>query len=117
MGTIEVYWIKPEQVSKDSGLGKGSFLISGKRNYLRAIMRISIGVRDGMVMAGIEESVKAICGHAITITPGSTRKVDLAKKIKLGLLKITNDESILHINFYEFERALPSGKGDILKQV
>ena len=117
IGTIEVYWIKPDQVSKESGLHKGSFMISGKRNYLRAMMRLSVGVLDGMVVAGTEESVKSICGHSITITPGSTKKVDLAKKIKLNLLKLTNDESVMHVNFYEFERALPSGKGDILKQV
>jgi predicted ribosome quality control (RQC) complex YloA/Tae2 family protein len=114
VGTIEVYWIKPDQVAKESGLSKGSFMISGKRNYLRAMMRIAIGVKNGLVFSGTEACVKQLCNHAIVITPGSTSKVELAKQVKLKLLRLTNDESILHINFYEFERVIPSGKGDMV---
>ena len=40
----EVYAIAPEQVKKELGLPKGSFMIHGKREYFKPIVRLYIGL-------------------------------------------------------------------------
>ena len=49
LGSVDVYWIKPDQVSKSPPTGeylpKGAFMIRGKKNYLKkVILEITIGV-------------------------------------------------------------------------
>ncbi len=42
--TAEVYAITPEQVKKELGLPKGSFIIQGKREYFKPLVKLYIGV-------------------------------------------------------------------------
>ncbi|MBI5797651.1 DUF814 domain-containing protein, partial [Candidatus Woesearchaeota archaeon] len=42
--TAEVYAIAPNQVQKEFGLPKGSFMIHGKREYFTPIVRLYIGL-------------------------------------------------------------------------
>lgn len=42
--TAEVYAISPEQVKKEFGLAKGSFMIHGKREYFKPIVKLYIGL-------------------------------------------------------------------------
>lgn len=42
--TAEVYAITPEQVKKDLGLPKGAFMVHGKREYYKPIIKLYIGV-------------------------------------------------------------------------
>ena len=44
LGTTEVYAISPDQVKKDEGLAKGSFMIHGKREYFRPIIKLYLGI-------------------------------------------------------------------------
>jgi len=47
-GTVDVFYVKPEQVSKEAQSGeflaKGSFMITGKTNYLRPNLKYAIGL-------------------------------------------------------------------------
>ena len=44
--TAEVYAINPNQVKKEFGLPKGSFMIHGKREYFKPIVRLYLGVNE-----------------------------------------------------------------------
>jgi len=42
--TAEVYAVSPEQVKKELGLPKGAFMIHGKREYFKPIVKLYIGM-------------------------------------------------------------------------
>ena len=44
--TAEVYAIPPDQVKKEFGLPKGSFMIHGKREYFKPVIRLYFGVNE-----------------------------------------------------------------------
>ena len=44
--TAEVYAISPEQVKKEFGLPKGTFMIHGKREYFKPIVQLYIGINE-----------------------------------------------------------------------
>ncbi|UCH01503.1 MAG: NFACT family protein, partial [Candidatus Bathyarchaeota archaeon] len=51
VSTIDVYWIKPEQVSKTPPSGeylpRGSFMIHGSRNYLKKVpLKLAVGIKE-----------------------------------------------------------------------
>jgi len=82
-GTALVYWILPEQVKKDIGLPKGSFMIYGKRNNSQPVLELGIGLLpDGRIMGGPVEAVKKNCGKMIAVVQGKQSKSDIAKKIQ-----------------------------------
>ncbi|MBW2986744.1 DUF814 domain-containing protein [Candidatus Woesearchaeota archaeon] len=87
LSTTDVYWIKPEQVSKEAKAGeyiaKGSFMIYGKRNQLEPVLQVAVGVlSDGRVMGGPVDAVKKNCGKFVILVQGKKKKSDIAKKIQ-----------------------------------
>ncbi|MBL7051686.1 MAG: DUF814 domain-containing protein [Nanoarchaeota archaeon] len=42
LGTAEVYSIQPDQVKKELGLPKGSFMIHGKREYYKPVIKLYV---------------------------------------------------------------------------
>ncbi|MBN2421774.1 DUF814 domain-containing protein [Candidatus Woesearchaeota archaeon] len=87
MSSLEVFYVKPEQVTKEAPSGeyiqKGSFMIYGKKNTLNPLVKIFLGVmKDGKIMAGPEEAVKKHCEKYIEIFQGSEKASSVAKKIK-----------------------------------
>ncbi len=88
-GSIQVYWVHPEQVSKSPQLGeflpKGSFMIRGKRNYERCDMKVGMGEIeiDGTkkIMVGPPSAVKSLSNRWIIFEPGGMKKNDAAKNI------------------------------------
>ncbi|MBI4983369.1 DUF814 domain-containing protein [Candidatus Woesearchaeota archaeon] len=109
-GSAEVFYVKPEQVTKEARAGeyvsKGSFMIYGKKSLLRAKMEYSIGIIDNRIIGGPVSSVKAKTTNYVTITPGKDKKSDLAKKIKYKLKGGDLDEII---------KLLPAGEGNLKK--
>lgn len=87
VGATDVYWVLPEQISKDAPagqyLGKGAFMIRGKKNFLRnSILEVSVGVdREGRIMSGPRSAVSKYCSKAATVRPGQEKTSDVAKKI------------------------------------
>lgn len=114
--SMDVFWVRPEQVSKSPEHGefvpKGSFIIRGNKNYLRGIpLKIAIGIVDydgPKIMAGPVEALKAYTDNYVVLKPGYTKKEATAKKI---LHKINKDNII---NLDDIVRVLPSGKCDII---
>jgi len=87
MQTSPVFWVTPEQVSKEpqSGeyLSKGAFMIYGKTNYIDNKINCAIGMlEDGRVMAGPVEAIKVHCKDYMELIQGKERASAVAKLIQ-----------------------------------
>ena len=83
----QVFWVKPEQVSKtaQSGeyLSRGAFMIRGKTNYVRSRMNLAIGMLDdGRIMGGSLNAVKSHCKKYVEIVQGKEKASATAKSIR-----------------------------------
>jgi predicted ribosome quality control (RQC) complex YloA/Tae2 family protein len=85
-----VYSVKPAQVSKSAQtgefVGKGAFVIRGQRTWYKDMdVRIGIGIIavNGvpLVVSGTPEHVQNMCPRYAILTPGMTKKDQLANKI------------------------------------
>jgi len=82
-----VYWVKPEQVTKESKAGeylsKGSFMVYGRKNFLKnTALQLSIGIdKEGKVFAGPRTAVTKNAVKYVSVSQGSEKKSDIAKKI------------------------------------
>ncbi len=107
---VEVYWIKPEQVSKSakSGeyLGRGAFMISGKHNYFTVSVNIlAIGkTQDNKVMSGPVSAIKTHCKTIMLIKHGKQKTSSLAKFI-VKKLELQDVNTVI--------AALPAGGCDV----
>lgn len=116
MGSADVYWVNPEQVSKTPQSGefvsKGAFIIRGSRNYIRGIpLTLSVGKVDyegERIMAGPPEAVSHYSDNYATIKPGFTKKEEIARQIRNKI----DDEKLYVIE--DVVRVLPSGKCDFV---
>ena len=81
----ECYWVLPQQVSKTPEHGeflpKGSFVIRGKRNYMKSGVGIAVGVRDGMCIGGPPGVIEKRADCFVEVEPGEFNQNDVAKKI------------------------------------
>jgi predicted ribosome quality control (RQC) complex YloA/Tae2 family protein len=100
-GSAEVYWVKPEQLSKSGPSGEyvshGAFAVSGKRNWMRSVpLRLAIGVvANGEVrfVGGPVEAVKAKTKAYVTIGPGDVVGKELLKQaLRLLALKLPREQ-------------------------
>ncbi len=115
-GSLDVYWVNPEQVSKTPQSGefvaKGAFIIRGSRKFIRkATVSIAVGIvnyQGPRIMAGPVESLKKYTQNYVTIKPGYTKKEAVALEI---LKKIDPDKQL---TLEDVIRVLPSGKCDIV---
>ncbi|MDI6884175.1 MAG: ribosome rescue protein RqcH [Hadesarchaea archaeon] len=116
LGSLDVYWVMPKQVSKQAPSGtylpKGSYVIEGKRNLLKVPIKAAIGILtlDGeqVVTCGPLSAVQKHSRVVIELSPGGLKKSDLARQIQ-GKFKADGIE----VSIEEIERALPPGKGEI----
>lgn len=115
IGSADVYWVRPDQISKtaESGeyLKKGAFVIRGKRNFIRsAALELGIGMLnyDGKLrLTTAPESVaKETFEKWILLKPGKLKKSDLVKE----LLKEFSD---FEVDDEDILRALPPGETEI----
>ncbi|HIH36703.1 MAG TPA: fibronectin-binding domain-containing protein [Methanocellales archaeon] len=84
----DCYWVSPEQVSKTPPPGeylpKGSFIIRGKRNYMKAPVGIAIGVEineETRLMGGPLSAIKQSSKYIVEIEPGDLDQNQVAKEI------------------------------------
>jgi len=116
LGSLDVYWALPEQVSKKAPSGtylpKGSYIIQGKKNLLKVPVRAAVGVMsidgDQVVVCGPRSAVEKHSKVVVEIYPGSRKKSELAREIQVKF----RTEGI-EVPVEEIERALPPGKGEI----
>jgi len=87
--TAEVYYVNPEQVSKEApsgmaALAKGSFMINGKRNFVIATLNVAV-CNIGRIMSGPVSAVKKQCEDKglsyVEIIQGKDKLSDVGKKI------------------------------------
>ena len=85
-----VYSVKPAQVSKSAQtgefVGKGAFVIRGQRTWYKDMdVRIGIGIVavNGvpLVVTGTPDYIQSMCPRYAILTPGLTKKDQLANKI------------------------------------
>ena len=118
LGSADVYWVNPDQVSKTPQSGefvtKGAFIIRGSRNYIRGLpLTLSVGIVDyegERIMAGPPEAVSNYTDNVSTVKPGYTKKEEIAMQIRN---KIDPEKSFV---IEDVVRVLPSGKCDFVDQ-
>jgi len=97
LNSIEVYYVFPDQVSKKAPSGeylpKGSFMIYGKKNYLRINLEVAIGLGEGLI-PGVPESVSKKTNTYVVLIPGDEKPMEVAKKIS-EILKYPYIDDIL----------------------
>lgn len=90
LGVADVYWVKPEQLSKTPNtgefVGKGSFIVRGEKNYLSPPVLLAIGLLSGKPAAGVA-TLFAMRGEGYAVlSPGKETTSDITKKLvkKIG---------------------------------
>ncbi len=115
LGELDVYWVMPEQVSKRAPPGtylpKGSYIIRGKRNFLKVPTEAAVGAvminDEPLITCGPLSAVEKHSRVVVEVVPGKMKKSELAREVRARLKTVGVDVSI-----DEVERALPPGKGD-----
>jgi len=107
VAVLDVFYVKPEQVSKKTKSGeympKGAFMIYGKTTYLRPELRLAVGIKDGRIIAGPVGAVKKNADKYVIIEQGREKASALAKKIKAKIGGELDD----------IIRMLPAGGGSV----
>ena len=126
MGSCDVYYVKPDQVSKTAPSGeympKGGFMISGKKEYMRGVrLMIAIGFVVGEtieILAGPLSAVESKTKYYAQVTPGNEKSGELAKSIKDAAAKKAGKEDadrIRRVKLDLVQRLIPGGKGQIVR--
>jgi len=118
LGSLDVYWVMPSQVSKRAPSGeyipRGAYMIEGRRNFLKVTVEAAVGVAsvegEQLVMCGPASAVEYHSKVMIRIVPGRIKKSDLSSELQAKLRAAGFDVSI-----DELMRALPPGEGEIKK--
>ena len=109
-GTADVFYVKPEQVTKEAKSGehlaKGSFMVYGKTEYLHPKLEYAIGLVEEAIIGGPVSAVKKKTENFVVVIVGKEKKSSLAKKIKSKLKGGDLDDII---------KFLPAGGGEIKK--
>ncbi len=101
MGSADVYWVKPEQLSKSGPSGEsiphGAFAVVGKRNWMRGTpLKVAIGVVEGeepRFVGGPVETVKAKTKVFVALGPGDLEGKDFLKQVLRSLtLKLPKEQ-------------------------
>lgn len=111
LGTLDVFYVNPDQVSKEAKpgeyMGKGAFMIRGKTNYMQPKVECKVGITsEGAVMGGPPTAIEKNTEQSVRLIPGKKKPGEVAKIVKHKLGGGDLDEII---------RALPAGGVDFEK--
>lgn len=124
---VDVYWVKPTQLSKSGPSGEyvphGAFAVSGKRNWLRSVpLRVAIGVVEeagkAEFVGGPLGAVKAKTNAYVTIAPGDFSGKEFLKQVLQALMaKLSKEqrEKIGKVSIEQIREFVPYGKGALVK--
>jgi len=126
-GSVDVYWVKPEQLSKGGPSGesvpKGGFVVRGERNWMRNVpLRIAIGVsvneEEGWVRidGGPVDAVNAKADVYVVVVPGDVAGKELLRRVLRGLAeKMPKNlrEIVAKASVEAVREFIPFGKGRI----
>ena len=128
-GSVDVYWVKPEQLSKGGPSGEsvahGAFVVRGERNWMRGTpLRIAVGVTisdresRARIGGGPVEAVRTKSNAYVVIVPGDIEGKELFKRVLTSLgRKLSRElrETVLNVPIEEIREFIPYGKGRILE--
>lgn len=83
----DVFYVRPEQVTKDANSGEslatGSFVIRGETKYVRNEMKLGVGVeKSGRIFCGSVRGVSKKFDEYLILVQGDDKASDVAKKMK-----------------------------------
>jgi predicted ribosome quality control (RQC) complex YloA/Tae2 family protein len=127
IGNVDVFSVKPEQVSKSppsgQSLPKGSFMIYGERVWYRDLeLKLAIGVKidreEGVsrVLSGPVMAMRKHTDYFVTIKPGFKKSLELARTVKNKILVKSSPENkfiIENTPLDEFQALIPAGTGEV----
>jgi predicted ribosome quality control (RQC) complex YloA/Tae2 family protein len=128
--SVDVYWVKPNQLSKAGGSGeyvpRGAFAISGSRNWMRNTpIKIAVGVLfdetgEASFIGGAVTAVKAKTKIYTVIVPGETSGKQLLKQVLQTLAEKApkeKREKILKASIEQIRELIPYSKGRIIAEI
>jgi hypothetical protein len=125
--SLDVYWVKPEQVSKHPPSGeyltKGAFMIRGTKEYLRKTpLEIAIGVinkdDEPNLIGGPPSAITSKSEKYVIIAPGKKPSKKIAEKVKSILMSKASKQLAVKIekmSISEIQKFIPAGKSSIIK--
>jgi predicted ribosome quality control (RQC) complex YloA/Tae2 family protein len=132
LSVADAYWVIPDQVKKGAPTGqflpKGSFVIEGKRNYVKGVeIRLALGViileKKYALMCGPQDAVKKKSIAYCVLLPGGNDPTNMAKKFKQEMVRICTDiseefkellEYLKSLTVDEIVKTIPHGQSKIL---
>ncbi len=127
VAAVDVYWVKPSQLSKKAPSGeylkRGSFMVYGKRNYIKNVrLELAVGIfshdKQYTLMVGPFSTVNRHCQGSVVIRPGRDRKLEASKRIVNILLKQVGKErvspSFTNYMARELLKYLPTGGLEVI---
>src|ERR671933_2464042 len=124
----DAYWVKADEIRKGAPTGqflpKGSFVIEGKRNYIKGVeIKLAIGVMQMSnnkftLVCGPVDAVKKSSLVYSLLLPGTMDPTNIAKKIKNEFIRVASDHAelldfIKTISIDDFVRTIPYGQSKI----
>ena len=127
-GSADVYWVKPDQLSKSGPSGEsvphGAFAVVGKRNWTRNVpLRVAIGViveEEISFVGGPLDAVKSRTKTYVILKPGDHNGKELLKQILRSLvLKLSKEqrEKAGKTSIEQIREFVPYTKGSIAEKL
>jgi len=123
-GSIDTYWVRPEQLSKTGPSGEyvphGAFFVNGKRNWMRNVpLKIAVGaiIKENekvIFIGGPVDAVKARTNIYTVIAPGEESGKEFLKHVLKVLAQKASKEQreiILKASIEEIREFIPYSKG------
>jgi predicted ribosome quality control (RQC) complex YloA/Tae2 family protein len=127
--TADVYWVKPNQLSKAGGSGeyvpRGAFAITGTRNWMRNTpLKMAVGVQfdetgEASFIGGPVDAVKAKTKTYAVLVPGENSGKQLLKQVLKTLAEKApkeKREKILKASIEQIRELIPYSKGRIIAE-
>jgi predicted ribosome quality control (RQC) complex YloA/Tae2 family protein len=126
-GSVDVYWVKPEQLSKGGPSGesvpRGGFVVRGERNWMRNVaLRVAVGVtvneEEGLVRVGggPVDAVRTKADVYVVVVPGDVAGKEVVRRVLGGLaVKLPKElrEIVVKASVEAVREFIPFGKGRI----
>lgn len=124
-GSADVYWVKPEQLSKSGPSGEyvahGAFAVNGKRNWMRNVpLKLAVGVVDDDAVGfvgGPVDSVKAKAKTCVFLEPGDVAGKELLNQVLRALMvKLPREqrEKVGKASIEQVREFAPYAKGRVM---
>ena len=126
-GSADVYWVKPDQLSKSGPSGEsvphGAFFVVGKRNWTRNTpLRTAVGAvvnEEACFVGGPVDAVRAKTKAYVVLVPGDLSGKELLKQVLKSLtLKLSKEqrERLGKTSIEQIREFIPYTKGSITQK-